>query len=480
MAASLINIYFLARRDNDSTIGANTTTSANDTIAEPLEVDECADVTGPNFDPTSPEFQQVVMAFNITIVLAILSIAASLYLCVRHLQHYFKPHFQRWIVRILLMVPVYAFCSCLEFRFYWYTPYIDVVRDCYEAFALYSFHRLLLLYLGPDLDAQHARMAEKRPKRYPAPFCCWWYNPAGYAFLLNTRWLVLQYVVVRPFTTILALLMWGLGVLCPNSSSPEHGQFWVTNLNLISSTAAVYGLFTLYVTISADIREYNPLWKIIAVKFVVFVSFWGSLVISGLVSFNIIKSNRYYNAESASDMITAFMVCTEMLIAAILHIKAFPHTEFTDPAQPQLRTRMIPAMLDSLSPVHIWMDIAAAPTEMRAHRKRRKERRAKRELKGVVGDAFDDDAISMVNIDIGTPRRGSAKSPRWGGDASGTPLKSIQAVPEDMEGGSEDGSEDDDGSESGESSSDEGGMGLAAAGARFASSDPLKPADLDL
>ncbi|KAI8592324.1 organic solute transporter Ostalpha-domain-containing protein [Geranomyces variabilis] len=477
MAASLINLL-LARRDDDPIILDNSTVAANDTITGTEEVDECADLTGPNFDPTSPEFQKVVLAFNITIVLAVLSMSASFYLCIQHFRHYFKPQFQRWIVRILLMIPVYSFCSCLEFRFYWYTPYIDVVRDSYEAFALYSFHRLLLLYLGPDLDAQHARMAGKSEKRYPAPFCCWWYNPAGYAFLLNTRWLVLQYVVVRPFTTIMALAMWGLGVLCPNSSSPAHGQFWVTYMNLISSTLAVYGLFTLYVTISADIREYKPLWKIIAVKFVVFVSFWGGLVISGLVSLDVIKSNAYYDADAASDMINAFMICTEMLIAAILHIKAFPHTDFTDPAQPQLRTRMLPAMLDALSPVHIWQDIAAAPTEMRAHRKRRKERRAKRELKGVVGDAFDSDAISMVNIDIGSPRRSSVKSQRWGGSAAGTPLKSIPALPEDIEGVSEDESEEDEGSEY--SSSDEAGMGLANAGARFASSDPLKPDDLNL
>ncbi|KAI8821484.1 organic solute transporter subunit alpha/Transmembrane protein, partial [Fimicolochytrium jonesii] len=247
----------------------------------------------------------------------------------RHFQHYFQPQYQRWIVRILLMVPVYAFASCLSFRFYWYTPYIEVVRDSYEAFVLYSFYTLLLNYLGPNLDAQHARMQGKRPMKYPVPFCCFWYNPAGYAFLLNTRWLVLQYVVVRPLTTILAMIMSQFGVLCPNSGSPAHGEFWITYANMISSTFAMYGLFTFYIVIKDDVQEWRPLWKIIAVKFIVFFTFWQGLVLDGLISLGYLKSTSiYYDTEDEADMIKSFLVCIEMLVAAALHIKAFPYTEF--------------------------------------------------------------------------------------------------------------------------------------------------------
>ncbi|KAJ3151066.1 hypothetical protein HDU89_002278 [Geranomyces variabilis] len=365
--------------------------------------DDCAPLVGPNFDPANPEFQRLVIALQITVVLATISISASFYLIFRHLQHYTQPQYQRWIVRILFMVPIYAFASCLTFRFYWLAPYIDVVRDSYEAFALYSFHRLLLLYLGPDLEGQHARMQGKKVKRFPLPFCCWWYNPAGYAYLLNTRYLVLQYVVVRPLTTFMALIFWGFGVLCPNSNSPTHGQFWVTSLNLLSSTLAVYGLFTFYLDISADIREHKPLWKVIAVKFIVFMCFWGSLILSALVKFNVIKSTQYYSAEAASDMLNAFIICVEMLIAAALHVKAFPYTDFTQlraGAAPMMR--FWPAVRDSLSPRVFWRDVKEAPKEMREQRHRRKERREKRSklansLNRGVGKEKDDFGM-MVSV----------------------------------------------------------------------------------
>ncbi|KAI8919941.1 organic solute transporter Ostalpha-domain-containing protein [Powellomyces hirtus] len=426
------------------------------------------------------------MFFNITCVLAAVATLASFWLCWRHFQHYFQPQFQRWIVRIVLMVPVYSVASCLSFRFFWYTPYIDVVRDSYEAFVLYSFHTLLLHYLGPDLDAQHARMAGKAVKRYPAPFCCWWYNPAGYAFLLNTRYLVLQYVVVRPFTTVLAMILTIFGALCPNSSSPAHGQFWVTYTNLVSSTAAVYGLFTLYLVISHDIKEHHPLWKMLAVKFIVFFTFWQGLVLSGLISVGVIKPTKYYDSESTADMISAFLVCAEMLIAAALHVKAFPHSEFVDPLNRSLRTRVGPAILDSLSPMHILRDIASAPKEVRTHRKRRKARRAKRQLNGVVGDIFDSDSISMVDVDIDGKRRSShgssmkspSRSPGRKWSAASTPLKSVPAVDDAFEEQSEDGSEDS--GDSGDSYEQRLEAGRGLEGGRFTSSDPLKPEDIDL
>ncbi|KAJ3178151.1 hypothetical protein HDU87_003703 [Geranomyces variabilis] len=374
--------------------------------------DDCAPLVGPNFDPANPDFQRLVIAWQITVVLAAVSISASFYLIYRHLQHYTQPHYQRWIVRILLMVPIYAFASCITFRFYWLSPYIDVVRDSYEAFALYSFHRLLLLYLGPDLEAQHARMQGKKVKRFPVPFCCWWYNPAGYAYLLNTRYLVLQYVVVRPLTTFMALVFWAFGVLCPNSNSPTHGEFWVTSLNLLSSTLAVYGLFTFYIDIRTDIRAHKPLWKVVAVKFIVFMCFWGSLVLSALVKFSVIQSTQYYSAEAASDMLNAFIICVEMLIAAALHVKAFPYTEFCvqqssgagSATPPPPKMRFLPAVRDAFSPRVFWRDVKAAPKELREQKRRRLERRQKRLEESEIGTGEKDrDVFSIRMEDFMTP-----------------------------------------------------------------------------
>ena len=41
----------------------------------------------------------------------------SLVLCYKHLQHYSRPLLQRQIVRIIVIVPVYALCSALSLTF---------------------------------------------------------------------------------------------------------------------------------------------------------------------------------------------------------------------------------------------------------------------------------------------------------------------------------------------------------------------------
>ena len=74
---------------------------------------------------------------------------------------------------------------------------------------------------------------------YPFPFGCYTFNPKGQAFLINTRIMVLQYVVVRPLTTILSFALDSADKLCPLSMSPQYGGFWVVTINMISVTVAM-------------------------------------------------------------------------------------------------------------------------------------------------------------------------------------------------------------------------------------------------
>ena len=52
-----------------------------------------------------------------------------------HLRYYTCPNEQRWIVRILFIVPIYAFDSWFSLMFFSndnYYVYFNTVRDCYE------------------------------------------------------------------------------------------------------------------------------------------------------------------------------------------------------------------------------------------------------------------------------------------------------------------------------------------------------------
>ena len=53
----------------------------------------------------------------------------------QYLRCYTNPAEQRWIVRILFIVPIYAFESWLSLLFFKgnaYYVYFNAVRDCYE------------------------------------------------------------------------------------------------------------------------------------------------------------------------------------------------------------------------------------------------------------------------------------------------------------------------------------------------------------
>ena len=66
---------------------------------------------------------------------------------IQHLRHYTEPLFQRYIVRIVFMVPFYSVTSFFSLLFPVAAPYLDTVRDCYEVrfFFFFSFSFLSFL-----------------------------------------------------------------------------------------------------------------------------------------------------------------------------------------------------------------------------------------------------------------------------------------------------------------------------------------------
>lgn len=68
-----------------------------------------------------------------------------------HLRYYSSPNEQRHIVRILFIVPIYAFDSWLSLLFFTneeYYVYFDTVRDCYEGECSVQVHQHFLPQAG--------------------------------------------------------------------------------------------------------------------------------------------------------------------------------------------------------------------------------------------------------------------------------------------------------------------------------------------
>ena len=101
----------------------------------------------------------------------------SFFLMFRHATHYSRPWEQRHIIRILFMIPIYSVVSFLSFYFYRHYVYYQVIRDCYDAFAIASFFSLLCNYIAPDLHNQKEYFRQLTPKNWLLPLnwfqrCC--------------------------------------------------------------------------------------------------------------------------------------------------------------------------------------------------------------------------------------------------------------------------------------------------------------------
>lgn len=79
------------------------------------------------------------------------------------------------------------------------------------------------------------------------------------------------------------------------------------------------------------LREYHPLPKFLAVKMVVFFSFWQGVALDVLVRIGIIRDVEGFTASDQVTGIQDMLICLEMVVAAICHSFVFSWKEW----QPQ-------------------------------------------------------------------------------------------------------------------------------------------------
>uniref|UniRef100_A0A672ZMS3 Transmembrane protein 184bb n=1 Tax=Sphaeramia orbicularis TaxID=375764 RepID=A0A672ZMS3_9TELE len=151
-----------------------------------------------------------------------------------HLRYYSSPNEQRHIVRILFIVPIYAFDSWLSLLFFTneeYYVYFDTVRDCYEAFVIYNFLSLCYEYLG----GESAIMAEIRGKPIESSCmygtCCLWGK---------------TYSIVKPLMAVITVILQAFGKYKDGDFNVASGYLYVTIIYNISVSLSLYALFLFY------------------------------------------------------------------------------------------------------------------------------------------------------------------------------------------------------------------------------------------
>ncbi|KYK61387.1 DUF300 domain protein [Drechmeria coniospora] len=271
----------------------------------------------------------------------------SLFLIWMHALHYTQPSEQRYIIRILFMVPVYALSSLFQLQWYWHAIYFQVISDCYEAFAIASFFALICHYVAPDLHSQKdffRAMYPIKPWVMPVNWfakCCGgdrgpWRTPKSGLTWFNIIWIgIYHYCFVRVAMTISAVITQYHGRYCESSNSPVFGHIWIIVINALAVTVAMFCLIQFYIQLKEPLAEQNLFLKIVAIKLVVFLSFWQSAAISvGTSTLKIVHSNKVLAYPDIKVGIPALLLCVEMACFAVLHLWAFPYAPYRVSAPP--------------------------------------------------------------------------------------------------------------------------------------------------
>ncbi|KAG9220153.1 hypothetical protein CCMSSC00406_0007152 [Pleurotus cornucopiae] len=271
----------------------------------------------------------VLTLAGVSSLLAVLISGMSIYL---QLKNYRKPGLQRMVVRIMLMVPIYAVSSFISLVSLEAAVVIDAVRDIYEAFVIYCFFVLLLLYLGGErslLILLHGR-PPKEPI-FPASIFQREIDVSDpYTFLFLKRG-ILQYVQVKPALALATVVLKAVGKFNEGSFRVDSGYLYVSIVYNVSICLALYCLAMFWLVVSDDLKPFRPVPKFLCVKGILFFSFWQAIGISILVSAGAIKSlGPYTDAEHISLGLTDTLICVEMPFFAIAHMFAFSHTDFID------------------------------------------------------------------------------------------------------------------------------------------------------
>ncbi|KAH8077725.1 organic solute transporter Ostalpha-domain-containing protein [Cristinia sonorae] len=237
------------------------------------------------------------------------------------------------VVRIMIMVPLYAISSLISLFSLQAAFFIDVIRDIYEAFVIYCFFELLVAYLGGERSL--LILLHGRPPKYPVfPTSLFWREvdvSDPYTFLFLKRG-ILQYVQVKPVLALATIILKIVGKYNEGNLQPNSGYLYVSIVYNFSICMSLYCLAMFWMCVNDDLKPFRPMPKFLCVKGILFFSFWQSIFISILVAAGAItKLGPYTDAEHISLGLTDCLICLEMPIFAIAHQYAFSSSDFVDP-----------------------------------------------------------------------------------------------------------------------------------------------------
>ncbi|CAG7893720.1 unnamed protein product [Brassica rapa] len=279
-------------------------------------------------------------------VFLLVALLLPMYLIFQHLASYNQPQEQKFLIGLILMVPVYALESFLSLLNSEAAFNCEVIRDCYEAFALYCFERYLIACLDGEertieFMEQQTVITQSTPLlegtstygvvEHPFPMNCFLKDwNLGPQFYHAVKIGIVQYVYYHPLITmlspdallicaLLAMILEACGVYGEGKFQWSYGYPYLAVVLNFSQTWALYCLVQFYGVIKDKLAPIKPLANFFKIE--IASSFSPCIIVSFLFSMGLFKGSL---AKELKTRIQDYIICIEMGVAAVVHLYVFP------------------------------------------------------------------------------------------------------------------------------------------------------------
>jgi len=248
-------------------------------------------------------------------------------------KNYRKPLLQRYVVRILLMVPIYSASSWASIMSIRAALYLDPARDIYEAFTIYTFLQLLINFVGGERSLI-VMMHGRPPIAHPWPINLFFSKvdiSDPHTFLAIKRG-ILQYAYLKPILSFATIIMKVTGTYQEGYLGLTSGYLWMGIIYNVSVTLSLYSLAMFWVCMSDELKPFRPIPKFLCIKLIIFASYWQGFFLSILQLLGAIPNDvpGFGSADNLAAAIQDALICFEMPVFAVSHWYAFSWHDYAD------------------------------------------------------------------------------------------------------------------------------------------------------
>ncbi|XP_057816309.1 protein LAZ1 isoform X3 [Cryptomeria japonica] len=256
----------------------------------------------------------------------LIAVCLSMFLIFEHLTAYKNPEEQKFLIGVILMVPCYAVESFVSLVKPAISVDCEILRDCYEAFAMYCFGRYLIACLGGEertieFMKRQGRSNAKTPLLEPSsekgcvkhPFPLkYFFKPwkLGQWFFQVVKFGIVQYMIIKTFCALLAVVLETFGVYCEGEFKVNCGYPYLAVVLNFSQSWALYCLVQFYTVTKDELEPIKPLAKFLMFKSIVFLTWWQGVAIAVLYSLGLFKGAIAQGLQSKAS-VQDFIICIE-------------------------------------------------------------------------------------------------------------------------------------------------------------------------